>query len=107
VVGLRRHDKRHSKNDCKHHMTRPIHRRNTVTLSKMGPTIVVGSAKAQGSKAKSVYGLEPSRTTRARDEVTQRMANILAHPVPHQGDPASSCFISESRLGGDPGSTQS
>jgi hypothetical protein len=49
----------------------------------MGPTITVRSAKAQGSKVKPVYGSEPPRATRVRDEVTQRMANILAHLVPH------------------------
>jgi hypothetical protein len=49
----------------------------------MGPTITVRSAKAQGSKVKPVYGSEPPRAVRVRDEVTQRMANILAHLVPH------------------------
>jgi hypothetical protein len=60
----------------------------------MGPTIAMGSTKAQGSKVKPVYGSEPPRATSVRDEATQRMANI------HQGDPAPSIFISESRLGG-------
>jgi hypothetical protein len=59
----------------------------------MGPTIVVGSAKAQGSKAKP-------KASGVRDNVTQRMDNILAHLVPYRGDPASSRFVSESRLGG-------
>jgi hypothetical protein len=56
---------------------------NTATVSEMGPMIAMGSTKAQGSKAKPVYGSEPPRATRARDEATQRMANILVHPVPH------------------------
>jgi hypothetical protein len=43
---------RHSKNDFMCHptprITHPIHRRNVATVSEMGPTIAVGSAKAQG-----------------------------------------------------------
>jgi hypothetical protein len=93
--------KRHSKNDfMRHptpHTTRPIHRGNTTIVSEMGPMIDVGSTKAQGSKAKPVYGSEPPRATRARDEATQRIANILAHSVPHRGDLAFSSFISESK----------
>jgi hypothetical protein len=69
------------------------------TVSETGPIIAMGSAKAQVLKVKPVYELELARATRARDEATQRMPNILAHPVPHQGDPASSSFVSESRLG--------
>jgi hypothetical protein len=95
--------KRHSKNDFMHHLTprtmRPIRHGNMAIVSKMGPTIAVGSAKAQGSKAKLVDRSEPPRATRARDEATQRMANILVHPAPHRGDLASSSFVSESRLG--------
>jgi hypothetical protein len=90
--------KRCSKNDfTRHptpHTTLPIHRRNTTTISEIGPTITVGSAKAQGSKAKPVYGSGLSKATRARGEATQRMANILAHSVPQPGDPTSSSFIS-------------
>jgi hypothetical protein len=81
-------------------MTRPIRHGNTTTVPKMGPMIAVGSAKARGSKAKPVYQSDPPRVTRARDEAKQRMANILAHPVPHQGDPVSSSFVSKSRSGG-------
>jgi hypothetical protein len=66
----------------------------------MGPTIAVGSAKAQCSKAKPIEGLEPPKAIRARDEATQRMVNILVHLVPHRGDPVSSSFVSKSRLGG-------
>jgi hypothetical protein len=66
----------------------------------MGPMIAVGSAKAQGSKAKLIGGSEPPRATRARDEATQRVANILAHSGPHRGDPVPSRFISKLRLGG-------
>jgi hypothetical protein len=43
----------------------------------------VGSTKAQGSMVKPIDGLDPTRVTRARDEVTQMMANILVHPVLH------------------------
>jgi hypothetical protein len=79
--------RRRGKNDLTRHLTphtiHPICRGNTATISEMGPTITVRSAKAQGSKVKPVYGSEPPRATRVRDEVTQRMANILAHLVPH------------------------
>jgi hypothetical protein len=80
--------------------THPIHHGNTAIVSEIGPMIAVGFAKAQDSKAEPINGSDPPTATRARDEATQRMANILAHPVPHQGDPASSSFISESRFGG-------
>jgi hypothetical protein len=81
-------------------MMHPIHLRNMTTVSKMGPTIVMGSMNAQGSKAGPVDGSEPPSATRARDEATQRMTNIVAQPVPHRGDLASSSFVSESRLEG-------
>jgi hypothetical protein len=55
------------------------------TVSKIGPMIVMGSAKAQGSKVKLIGELEPPRATRVRDEATQRVANILAHPGPVEG----------------------
>jgi hypothetical protein len=42
-----------------------------------------GSDKAQGSNVKPVYGSEPPRANKARDEVTQKITNILVHPVPH------------------------
>jgi hypothetical protein len=77
--------------------TCPIHRGNTTTVSETRLTIAVGSAKAQGSKAKPINGPEPSRATRVRDETIQRITNILAHLVPHRRDPASSSFVSESR----------
>jgi hypothetical protein len=70
------------------------------TISNIGPMIAVRSAKAQGLKAKPINGVEPPRATRARDKSTKRMVNILVHPVPHRGDPASSSFLSESRLRG-------
>jgi hypothetical protein len=80
-------------------MMHPICIRNTSTISKMGPMIAMGSAKAQGSKVKPIYGSELPKATRARDEATQRMANILAHPVSHRGDPTSSSFVSKYRPG--------
>jgi hypothetical protein len=43
-------------------------------VSEIGPTIAVGSEKAQGLKAKPVNGSEPPRATRVRDEVTHRVA---------------------------------
>jgi hypothetical protein len=62
----------------------------------MDPMIAIRSAKAQGLKAKPIYGSKPLRATRARDKMTQRMANILVHLVPHRGDLASSSFLFES-----------
>jgi hypothetical protein len=38
------------------HTMHPMRPGNTTTVSKMGPMIAVGSAKAQGSKAKPVNG---------------------------------------------------
>jgi hypothetical protein len=104
AAGLRRHGKKaqqkqlYASSDSSRDA--PYISRDMATISKMGPTFAMGSTKAQGSKTKFINGSEPPRATRARDEVTQRMANILAHPVPHRGDPASSSFVSESTLGG-------
>jgi hypothetical protein len=81
-------------------MAHPICHGNTTTVSEIGPMIVMGSAKAQGSKVKPIYRSEPPRATRGRDEAKQRMPNILMHLVPHRGEPASSSFVSESRLSG-------
>jgi hypothetical protein len=67
---------------------------------KRVPRFVVESAKAQGSKAKPIGGLEPPRATRARDKATQRVTNILVHPGPHRGDTAPSSFVSEPGPGG-------
>jgi hypothetical protein len=96
--------KRHSKNDFMYQqtpcMTCPMRHGNTIIISKMGPMIVMGSVKAQGLKAKPIDGSELPRATRARDKATQRVANILAHPVPHLGDPSSSSIVSESRSRG-------
>jgi IMP cyclohydrolase len=58
----------------------PIHHGTTATVSEMGLMIAVGSVKAQDLKAKSVYRSKPPRATRARDKVTQRMANIFVIP---------------------------
>jgi hypothetical protein len=52
-------------------------------ISKMGPTIAMGSTKAHGSKMKPIGGSEQDRATRVRDEATQMVANILAHVGPH------------------------
>jgi hypothetical protein len=40
-----------------------------------GPTIDMGSVKAQGSKAKPVNGSKPPRATRARAKATQGVAS--------------------------------
>jgi hypothetical protein len=70
------------------------------TIYETVPIIAVVSSKAQGLKVKPIDESEPPRATRVRDEATQRMVNILAHPVPHHGDPTSTSFISKSTLRG-------
>jgi hypothetical protein len=48
---------------------------DTEVVSPTSPSIVEGSTKAQGSKAKPARRVKAASTTRARDEATQRMAN--------------------------------
>jgi hypothetical protein len=48
---------------------------DTATVYKTGPMIVVGSTKAQGSKAKPTSRVRAPRATRARDEATQWVAS--------------------------------
>jgi hypothetical protein len=54
-------------------------------VSETGPMIVVGSAKAQGSKVKPINGSELPRATRARGEVTQRVATSWHIRSPIEG----------------------
>jgi hypothetical protein len=54
-----------------------------------GPTIDMGSVKAQGSKAKPVNGSEPPRATRARDQTTQRVATSSHIRSPIEGTQCS------------------
>jgi hypothetical protein len=58
-------------------------------VSETGPTIVMGSAKAQGSKAKPVNESEPPRATRARDEATQRVPTSWHIRSPIEGTQCS------------------
>jgi hypothetical protein len=93
AVGFHRHGERSSKNDF-YASSEPSHDA-PYTSWEYGNCIrnrshdCIGSTNAQGSKVKLINRSEPPKATRTRDEVTQRTANILAHPVPHQGDPMS------------------
>jgi hypothetical protein len=51
-------------------------------------------------RKKPLVGSAPSGANKARDKVTQRMASSWRYLGPHQGDLASSSFVSESRSGG-------
>jgi hypothetical protein len=59
----------------------------------MGPMIAMGSAKAQGSKAKPIGGSESPRATTVRDEATKRVANILTHLRPCREDLVPTSFV--------------
>jgi hypothetical protein len=70
AVGLRRHGKKaqykwfYASSDSLYDT--PFTSWDTTTISKMGPTITVGSAKAQGSKAK------PAKSGQSRLEQPER-----------------------------------
>jgi hypothetical protein len=68
--------------------------------SKMSPTIAVRSAKAQGLKAKPTNWVRAVLSNQSEGQSATKGGQELAHPEPHQGDPASSSFVSESRLRG-------
>jgi hypothetical protein len=55
------------------------------TVSKMPPTIVEGSAEAQGLKANPSVGSKLPRATRAREEATQRVASNWRIRSPIEG----------------------
>jgi hypothetical protein len=66
------------------------------TISKMGPMIVVGFTKAQGSKAKHVEWVRATQSNQSEGQSDTKGGQQLAHPVPHRGDLASSRFVYES-----------
>jgi hypothetical protein len=67
------------------------------TVSKMGPTIAVESAKAQGSKAKPTSRVRVTQSNQSEARSDTKGGQQLVHPEPHQGDPTSSSFVSVSR----------
>jgi hypothetical protein len=66
----------HSSNDT------PSISQDMETISKMGPTITMGSAKAQGLKAKPTGRV---RAARVRDEATQWVASSWHIQSPIKG----------------------
>jgi hypothetical protein len=69
------------------------------TVSKMGPTTTVRSAKAQGLKAKPASRVKPAQSNQSEGQSEIKGGQQLVHPEPHRGDPTSSSFVSESRAG--------
>jgi hypothetical protein len=63
----------------------------------MGLTIAEGSTKAQGSKVKSASLVRAAQSNQSNGRSNTKAGQQLVHPEPHQGDPTSSSFISESR----------
>jgi hypothetical protein len=78
----------------------PSSSRDTATIYKIGPTIVVGSAKTQGSKAKPVSRVRATQSNQREEPSDTKCGQQLVHSVPHRGDLASSSFVFESRPGG-------
>jgi hypothetical protein len=70
------------------------------TVSKMDPTITMGSTQAQDSKAKPASEVRAAQSNQSEGRSDTKYGQQLLHPKPHRGDPAFSTFISESRLGG-------
>jgi hypothetical protein len=67
------------------------------TISTTGPIIVVGSAKAQGLKAKTASRVKAAQSNQSEGQSNTRGGQQLVHPEPYRGDPTSSSFISESQ----------
>jgi hypothetical protein len=63
----------------------------------MGPTIAVESAKAQGSKAKPTSRVRVTQSNQSEARSDTKGGQQLVHPESHQGDPATSSFVSVSR----------
>jgi hypothetical protein len=74
--------------------------RDMITVSKMGPTIVVGLPKLRVPRQHLPVGSMPPRANKARDKVTQRMISSWHYPRLHRRDPTSSSFVFETWSGG-------
>jgi hypothetical protein len=70
------------------------------SVSKMGPTIIMGSAKPQGSKAKPASPIRAAQSNHSEGRSDTKGGQQLAYPEPHRWDSTSSSFVSESQLGG-------
>jgi hypothetical protein len=55
------------------------------TIYKMGPMIVVGSTKAQGSKAKPTSRVRVAQSNQSEGQSNTMGGQQLVHPTPHQG----------------------
>jgi hypothetical protein len=67
---------------------------------QIGPMIVVDLLEFRVLRQNPSTMSEPPRANKVRDKATQMMASNWCYPRPHRGDPASSSFVSESRLKG-------
>jgi hypothetical protein len=73
----------------------PSTSQDTSTVSKTGPTIVVGYAKAHDSKVKPASRVKVAQSNQSKEQSDTKGHQQLAHPEPHRGDPAFSSFVSE------------
>jgi hypothetical protein len=62
--------------------------------------IAVGSAKAQGSKAKPTNRVRAAQSNQSEGRSDTKGGEQLADQEPYRGDPTSLIFVSESRSGG-------
>jgi hypothetical protein len=69
-------------------------------ISKTGPKIVVGLLELRVLRQNPPVGSALPRPNRAKDKAIQRVTSSWCYLGPHRGDPASSSFVFESRLGG-------
>jgi hypothetical protein len=88
---------RRGKNDFMCHPTPcvmcPISRMIWQSYPKWAPMIVVGSAKAQGLKAKLTNQVRAAQSNQRKERSNTKDGQQLVHPVPHRGDLTSSSFI--------------
>jgi hypothetical protein len=70
--------------------------RDMAIVSQIGPTIAEGPAKLMVLRQNSLVRSVPPKENRVRDKATQRVASSWHFLGPHQGDSASSSFVSKS-----------
>jgi hypothetical protein len=104
-VALTKRSRRHNKPmftclpDSSHSATAMI-ARDTATVYKTGPMIVVGLPKLRILRQHPIVGSAPPRVNSAKDKMIQRVASSWRYPRSHRADPISSSFVFESSLGG-------
>jgi hypothetical protein len=80
-----------SKNEFTHHPTpckmRPLHHGIQQTVSKMGPTIIMGSTKAQGLEAKPTSRVRATQSNESKGRSNTKGGQQMVHSEPHRGDP--------------------